>query len=157
MANKYLEIRDHINSILDAVEGVGITHGRARLAIDWAKYILLFRFAAKNQIRGWEITRGSVREHLRGAYFRHHSFVLRGHLSFNDEGASDEEWQPLLDEICAAFRNVQAPGAATWWYGNGDQPSEAPPQVLINDIRIFGSVLCHHAEIHISVTERIVP
>lgn len=153
---KYLEIRDDIKGKLEAVEDVGVVHGRARMSGDWGKYLQLFKDPADDRIRGWEITRGAVRQHVAGANFRHHLFILRGHLGLNDADATDEAWQVLIDAICDAFQDARPPANASWLYQNGDAPAEAAVQVPINEIRLFGSVLCHYAEVHLSITQRIV-
>lgn len=155
MASKYLEIVGAIKAVLTALE-CGKVHTYARITTNWSKYIEFFRDTDKT-IRGWEITRAEVPESLKGAYFRHHRMVLRGHLGIQDEKESDLEWQVLLDDICEAFRAEVPTASRTWLYGNGTNPSEAPAQIRVNDQRLFGSVLCHYAEVHLTVTERIIP
>ncbi|MCF6265233.1 MAG: hypothetical protein L3J57_01655 [Desulfuromusa sp.] len=155
MASNYLEIRNHIKTILTTL-GCGKVHGYARLILDWSKYIKAFQ-DVDGKIRGWEISRKTIREHQDGAFFRYSLFILRGHLGVQDAVASDEEWQVLIDDVCEAFRQPTPPANAIWWYGNGDNPKESPAQVVDNDPRVFGNVLCHYAEIHLTVTERIVP
>lgn len=153
--NNYLAILADIKAKLAAVPGVGQVHDYSRLAVDWATYISRFKDSASGRIKGFEITRTAVPEHLRGAFHRHHRFVLRGFLGFEDAAATDKIFQPLIEEVCAAFRKA-APGAA-WLYQNGDAPGESCVQVTTIDERMFGSVLCHYCEIQLSVTERINP
>jgi hypothetical protein len=155
MANKYLTIRNAIKALVEGVDGVGVVHGRSRLATNWKKYIERFYFAETGRIQGAEITRTGFSEHRAGAYLRHHKFVIRVFLGFQDEAATEETFQPLIDEICEAFRT--AGPEASWLYGDGDNPANSPAQAPVIDERMFGDVLCHYAEIHLSVTERINP
>jgi hypothetical protein len=155
MANKYLTIRNAVKAKVEGVEGVGMVHGRSRLATNWKKYIERFFYEATGRIQGAEITRTGFSEHRATAFFRHHKFVIRVFLGFQDEAATEEIFQPLIDEICEVFRTA-APGAA-WIYGDGDNPEASPAQAAVIDERMFGDVLCHYAEIQLSVTERINP
>ena len=156
MASNYLAIVAGIKAVMQGVPGIGTVHDRSRLAADWAAYIARFRDPATGRIHGWEITRVAVPEHLRGVTFRHHVFALRGYLGIEDAAATDHLFQVLIDEVCAAFRTAAPPNAATWEYHDGDAAEQGPAQVRLIDERTFGAVLCHHAEIHLSVSERIV-
>jgi len=156
MADTYFDILADIIAKLGEIAGVGKIHDHQRQIYDQAKYIAAFK-DSDGRIRGWEVTRGPVTEHNRGPFFRHHRFILRGHLGLEDAAATDKPWQALIDTICAKFRNADpADLTAAWGYYNGDSGEEAPCQVPVNDQRVFGQVLCHYAEIHLSVTERIV-
>jgi hypothetical protein len=150
----YRDLLADIVPKLKAVPGTGIVHDYERQAADLGKFIALFKDPASGQIRGWEITRRAVPEHRRGATFRHHQFRLNGYLGLRDADATSIELQELADAVCAAFRTA-GPGP-TWVYGNGDDPEASPCQVERIDDRMFGGVLCHCAEIALSVTERIV-
>ncbi|MBE0596850.1 MAG: hypothetical protein IH614_06260 [Desulfuromonadales bacterium] len=153
--NNYLAIVADIAAKLAAIDGIGIIQDRPRLTASWAAYIARFKNNA-GRILGGEISRGRVTEHRRGAFFRHHTFVLRWYLGFQDEAATDAVFQQLVEEICAAFRLAEPPAGASWLYQDGDNQDNSPAQVPVIDERMFGGVLCHHAEIHLSVTERIV-
>ncbi len=150
----YATILGDIATLLGEVSGVGVVHDYSRFTLDWKKYITLFQDTDK-KIRGWEISRGKVAEKKSGAYLRVHDIILRGHLQLEDANASDKTFQQTIDDVCAQFR--EQPEKAYWWYANAMSPDMAPCQVTANDIRLFGDVLCHIAEIHLSVTERIIP
>lgn len=153
---RYLEIRDDIKTILAEVEGIGSVHGYARFAKESARYLELFKHT-DGKINAWEITRRAVSEHKRGAFFRHHQIVLHGYMGLQDEVASEEAFQELADAVCAAFRVADpVTDPASWDYRNGDDPEASCAQVEVIDVRMFGNVLCHHAQILISVTEWIV-
>lgn len=155
--NNYLAILADIKAKLEAVPDRGVVHDYSRLTVDWGKYIERFKDATSGRIKGWEITRVAVPEHLRGAFHRHHRFVLRGFLGLQDAAATDKIFQQLIEEICSAFRKAEPPVGSSWLYRNGDAPDESCVQVPLIDERAFGSVLCHYCEIQLSVTERINP
>lgn len=156
MSARYSTIAADTKTKLESIPGSGIIHAYERQAVDLAKFITLFKDAT-GKICGWEITRRAVTEHQRGAIFRHHQMVLHGYMGLQDAAASAVTFQDLCDTICDAFRSAEPPPASTWEYRNGDEPDKTPPQIELITDRMFGPVLCHHAVITISVTERILP
>lgn len=151
--NNYLAIVADIKATLSAIPGVGMVHDYERWSADWDKFLGFFKDST-GKILGWEITRRSASEHQAGAYFRHHQFVLKGYMGLADAKGTGKTFQSLCEEVCAAFRNPAS--GASWDYRNGDSPDNSAAQIeSIND-RMFGNVLCHCAEITLSVTERII-
>lgn len=156
MGNNYVPIVAEIKEKMHTIADIGAIHMYERQVVDQAKFIQLFKDAT-GKILGWEITRRAVSEHQRGAWFRHHQFVLKGYMGLQDANATSIDFQELCEEVCNTFRTADptTPGA-TWDYRNGDDKTAAPAQIeSIND-RMFGAVLCHCAEITLSVTERIL-
>lgn len=159
MASKYTTILADIKAKMESIANIGIIHDYYRWSNNPAKFAALFSFttSGKKHIRGWEITRVQVPER-KGAVkvtLRHHKFMISGYMGVNDEDATDKIFQPLVDDVCEKFRDD--PGGGAWYYMNGDEPGNSPCQVQAIDVRIFGNVLCHHADILLSVTEHIIP
>lgn len=155
MSVRFSVIAADIKTKLETVSGTGIIHAYERQAADMKKFIELFKDHS-GKICGWEITRRAVPEHQRGAVMRHHQMIIMGYMGLQDATASSIVFQNLCDEVCDLFRTATPPVGATWEYRNGDEPAKTPVQIeLIND-RMFSNVLCHHAVIGISVTERII-
>lgn len=155
MSVRFSIIAADIKTKLETVPGTGIIHDYERQAADLKKFIELFK-APDGKICGWEITRRAVPEHQRGAVMAHHQMLLHGYMGLQDAAATGRVFQDLCDDIRDKFRAADSPAGATWEYRNGDEPEKTPVQVeLIND-RMFSNVLCHHAVISISVTERII-
>lgn len=155
MASNYQAILDDIAAKLATVAGIGIIHKYERQVADQAKFILLFKDST-GKICGGEITRRSFTEHQRGPYYRHNQMVLKWYMGLQDAAETSILFQELCEEISAVFRGAEPETTSPWYYGNGDDPTAAPAQgESIND-RMFGSVLCHCAEIAVSVTERII-
>jgi hypothetical protein len=156
----YTDIAPDIKTKLLEIPNIGLVYTYQRQAVDMSKFINLFARdigGGKKEIRGWEITRQAIAEHKRGAFFGHHVMIVRGYMGISDADASSETFQALVDLIRAKFRTAEPDdSAADWDYRDGDNITNSPVQVPLLDDRMFGSVLCHHAEIHISVTDRIV-
>lgn len=158
--SSYLEIIADIRSQLAGVSGAGRIHDYGRWSADQKKFIELFSYTpegdGKTQIRGWEFTRVKRTEHNRGASFIHHLFKLSGYMGLRDADATDIEFQILVDAVCDRFAAAEAPRDRGYYYMNGDDPEQAAAQAEAIDARSFGGVLCHHADILLSVTERVV-
>lgn len=157
--SRYTEILADIKTRLESVQNAGRVHDYARWSPDQARFLQFFSYrppGGEQQVRGWEITRTSASEHIQGAYFRHHVFVLTGYMGLRDADATDKKFQELVEAVCDRFRSAQPPAGSAWDYRDGDDPDNSPVQVDTIELRMFGNVLCHYAEIRLSVTERIV-
>ncbi len=169
MANSnYKEIGDAIAAEVSAVTNVGRLHKYQRWAPDLGRYIEHFKWDApdgKDQIRGWLLTRESAREELgsfassapggfvpAGINRRVHTFLLFGLMSLQDKTASETTFQDLIEDVCDRFRTNSA---LTLGGAVASLERITPPQVDRIDLRVFGSVLCHTAEIRIQAIERI--
>ncbi len=78
--------------------------------------------------------------------------MLFGILSLEDDAASEIVFQDLLELVCDRFRGNEALRL------RGRVPSLeriTPPQVDRIELRTFGSVLCHTAEVRIQAIERV--
>lgn len=154
--SNYLTILTDIKTKMESITDIGKVYDYERYSTDMATFINLFKvvISGVEQIRGWEISRFAVTEHKTGAYFRHHKFRISGYMGLKDSTATDKTFQQLVDAVSDKFRNSQ--GGSSWDYKDGDNPQNSPVQVPVIDVRTFGSVLCHHSEIILSVTERII-
>lgn len=153
--SEYANIVADIKDKLEEITGIGLVYDYERQITDMGKFIQLFKDSS-GKICGGEITRRAVPEHQAGAFFRHHQMVLRWYMGLQDASATSNTFQALVDDICDKFRTAEPATPATWQYRNGDEPDKAPAQVEIINDRMFGNVLCHCAEIALSVTERIL-
>jgi len=156
MSVRYSTIAADIKTKLEGVPGTGIIHAYERQIAEMAKFIALFK-DPDGKICGWEITRRAVPEHRAGAVFRHHQMILQGYMGLQDAAASSSVFQDQCDDVCDLFRAAEQPQSATWQYRNGDEPDKTPVQIELIADRMFSNVLCHHAVIRVSVTERILP
>ncbi|TAN61050.1 hypothetical protein EPN18_07380 [bacterium] len=156
MASNYVAIAANIKTKLLTVANIGQVHDYYRWSKDAGAFLAMFSatIGGVKQIRGWEITRTAVTEHKHGAFWRHHQFRISGYMGLQDAAGTDKTFQTLVENICETFRT--ADGGATWDYRNGDSPDNSAMQVNTIDVREFGAVLCHYAEITLSVTEKII-
>lgn len=172
-ASNYKQIGEGIAAEVEAVAGIGRVHLYQRYAADLAKYLDFFRWAApdgRSQIRGWVLTREAAREGLgsagssqaggfvpAGMNRRVHTFLLFGAMGLEDEAGSESAFQDLIEAICDRFRDNRAlrllDGAGAPTVATLERLQ--PPRVDAVDVRRFGAVLCHAAEIRIEAIERI--
>jgi len=158
----YQQILEDIRQKMEGIAGIGVVHNYQRWSADWKKFLQHFAYTPEGsdqqEIRGWTISRAAALEHLRGAYFRHHIFKLRGYMGLKDDAATEVTFQELIEDICDMFRSAEpVDPAANWYYLYGDEPDEDSAQAEVIDIRIFGGTLCHYAELTVHCMERIVP
>ena len=148
-------IRAQIYVILSGVTDIGKTYDYERWAADWGTFINFFKttIGGVDQVRGWEIGRRSATEKKivigigAASQEKTHVFVIRGFLGVNDASATEKTFNALIEAIAKAFRtNKTLNGTAT----NHDYI-----QAEVIDTRMFGGVLCHHAELTLTVYERI--
>lgn len=140
-------IRQQIYTILSGVPGVGKVYDYERWSVDWTKFVTLFQDSASGRILGWEMSRVAVESQFLSRVEEEvtHRFVIKGYLGLKDADATEKLFNGLIEAIRAAFRgNVTLNGVAEL-----ATPLTAP----IIDVRTFGSVLCHYAELHLAVTE----
>ncbi len=155
MASKYLDIVADIKSWMLEIPDIGVVWEFERWANTWSKFLDFFKYTTQDgttQIRGWEITRPSVRDEQKGAYLRHHRFKLTGYMSLKDLAATDLVFQELVDLVLETFREAQDP-AGRWFYLDENDDRDFSIQADNIYPRKFGDVLCHCAEISLSVVE----
>ncbi len=142
--------RAAIVAILEGVPGIGVVHDYQRWAAQWADFLALFQDPTTQTVRGCTITREATAETwLTNAQVeRRHTWVLTLMMALNDEAASEKTAQDLAEAVCDALRLDPALGGSA-------QGDSGPPQVRTFAPRLFGSVLCHVAEIAM-ITKEVV-
>jgi len=149
-------IRTQVGTILGEVAAVGKVYSYGVVAVtieDFAKAFL----ADDGTICGWRISRESSEEKYDdpAESTAKHTFKLTGYKALSVVNGSDAVWQALLNAICGRFRfdhylsGINDSGAT-------QVTQVSPMQILKSDERLFfDSVLCHYAELAITVEELI--
>ncbi len=140
-------IRQKIFDIISAVPDTGIGHLYERWAVDWGKFIEFFKDSASGRILGWEITRpGVASQRLNNIENQDdHRYVVKFYMGVKDADATELLFEAKIEAIRAAFRlNITLDGEC-----NGTSAMSK----TAGDTRMFGSVLCHYAELTITATE----
>jgi hypothetical protein len=158
----YSAIVTDIKAKLTEIADIGLVHTYSRWSNDMNKFLALFSRDlgnGKKEIRGWEMTRVAAPEKKDGnTFLRIHRIKLSGYMGLQDAEGTELIFQGLVEEISDKFRTAEpADGdAAPWWYMDGPNSRNSCVQVETIDSRMYGAVLCHHADIYITVTERII-
>ncbi len=134
--------RAAIKTILDGIAGIGVVHEYQRWAAHWTAFLSRFQDPATQTIRGCTVTRESTCEAwiAIGQVERRHTWVVTFYMGLDDAGASEIAAQGQVEVICDVLRLDPA------LRGSAENDS-SPPQVRRFEPRLFGSVLCHVAEI----------
>jgi|GEM_PF-664044 len=141
-------IRAAIKARLDALgAGIGRVHDYERWNVSGANFLTLFQDTATKKIFGWEIMRRAVRAQkvTMRRYKLIHRYVLRGYYGLEDSAATEKTVNALVDQIVLDFMLTKLSGT------QGEQMPEASIEV-----RMFGHVLCHVAEITLPEVAEIV-
>ncbi len=148
-------IRAQIYAILNGLTDIGKVYDYERWAADWNVFINLFKatVGGVDQIRGWEISRRSVKEEKIvlgiGASTNEitHGFLIRGYMGINDASATEKTFNALIEAIAAVFRSNKKL--------NNTARDHDFIQAEVIDTRMFGGVLCHYAELSLTAYQRI--
>ena len=141
-------IREQIAVILGTVTDVGKVHNRFRYTADAAAFLTLFKttIGGKDQIRGWMISQIAPLSEDR-EQVKKRTYAIDGYLGFQDLESTELTMAALLDAIAAQFRANKTLNAAALGHEY--------IQVVTNEPRQFGAVLCHHARLTLAVYDYI--
>jgi len=153
-------IRAAIKTIMEDVSGIGKVHDYQRLTHEWKQYQKLF--TKDDIVNMWEIERAEVRRWVEatqgpagGVERVIHTFILRGFYRVNDTQESDKTFQNLVEGVCQAFRTKPTLKVSGTSYAEVVHESEERPIVGIIYKDFLGAVLCHVADISVSVQEKV--
>jgi hypothetical protein len=143
-------IRNEIGQIIETVTGIGIVHSYLRWSNTFDGFLNLFKDST-DKINGCMITRVKTPEEFVGGgrtSERSHMMKIVCIYGLKDGDASELYFQDtIIEGICVALRHEKTL--------NNRRANLGLPQVDIVEPRKFGSVLCHYAEITVSVTEMV--
>ncbi len=136
-----------VKTILEGVGGVANVYDRVR---NWQteKQFLDGARTAGGGVQCWFITREATTAEDRGARLtaRRHTLAVHGYAGVEDAAASETSFQALVESAVAAL------GADRKLKGTARH--SRPAQVRAVDFRILSNVLCHHAEIVLTVEDK---
>ena len=141
-------IRAAIKTTLSGVSNIGQVHDYERWASDWSKFIAFFkvRISGVDHVRGWEIGRKAPISEDETSV-KKHTYAIKGYMGVDDAAQSEKTFNTLVDAAAAAFRSDRTLGGAALGHDF--------IQVDALDTRSFGGVLCHYAELSLTVYEHI--
>jgi len=145
------DIRAAVAATITAVEGVGsagvVVHQYQRWAADWSRVLELFK-GDGDRIHAWMVTRKRTpvkRDNLPTMQRLHH-FRIMGIYGVKDAAASELVFQDLVENVSIALDNNPTL--------NGTVLDSGPTQIDDVDVRAFGKILCHVAELSLDAHER---
>lgn len=151
MSTTYETLRDLIVAQINTVASIGLVYGRERWEATWTDFLALFKDNTTTTIRGWTLAleeQANVDDKYAamGQHAYMYKFVVRGYLGFEDAANTDDTFSVLVEEVRAALDDQ-----ASWSSTPGVVKFGTEVIVQVVDKRMFGSVLCHHAEIHVLI------
>lgn len=142
------EILAAVKAKLEDIPNIGKVYARQRFAADWSKYLGLFKttVGGQEQIRGWVVTLDennpmapSLDEF--GEVNRTYNVLIWGMLGFQDASNTEGAFFDLCETIADSL-DAEVDLGLSYVTKGGVGPTSWRRQ----DLRQFGSVLCHYAE-----------
>ena len=137
-----------LERVVSAVDKVGVVHTFERYAADPDTFDSLFRTTVGNrkQIRAWTITRNATSAVASqfDKVTRTYTYTVRGYMGYEDKTATELEFQELIELVMDALDQQDDLDETAVLYSVG------PSQLRTLELRQFGSVLVHYAEILVS-------
>lgn len=139
-------IRDELVKIIKAVDGIGKVHDYRRHTTAWVE--IYERHKTGGVINNWEITRtalgqdvGALQNLAGNEPFFHdnHSILILGHMTVNDDKATEKTFQDLIDAIVKAIRLDNRL--------NGSVLLPRSLQAPVINYSSFGGILVHNTEL----------
>lgn len=151
MATVFEGMRDAIVARLNTVANIGVVQSRERWSDDWQDFLNLFKDTPSSSIRGWTVTWDGNKDveseaAALGQRAYAYTFVIRGYLAFSDANNSEDTFGVLIEGVRDSLNNQRTFGVS------GILPFSGVVEVAHHEKRIFGSVLCHYAEVMLTVT-----
>lgn len=147
-------IRAAIKTAVESVSNVGLVYDYQRLTTEWDGFLNLFKttISASEVIRGWCITCEGVtpveRETYGGNtsnYARNYPYKIRGYFGVDDSAASEKTAFAIAELVVDALTDHISSAAL-----------DNIPSLDIFEPRVFGGVLCHFAEISMTVLDEYI-
>jgi len=147
-------------NVFEGVTGHGIVHEYERWSKNWSTLLNLFK-DSNSRINGLTISRKGTaqRQATIGEVEKAHVLRIQAVYGLNDADGSETTFQSLLEDYVAAFNdddnktlnNTCLTIDPDWG------PMENAVGLQIDDVttRIFGTVLCHHADMRLCAIETI--
>lgn len=146
--------RTYIESVVSGIANVGEVHDYQRWAVQWPDFLEKFKTTISNStvIRGWTIScQGWSAQYLPGSepdenskniVVREYVYKIRGFFGVDDANESEKTAVAIVEDVCEALdADAELHEQQYLW-------DKIPPAQLDTfEYRMFGSVLCHYAEI----------
>ena len=151
-----VDARDYIQGIINEATNAPVFNYERRFETmeDLRTNITTTDDEGNQRLHGWTITvesdspeSDSPEGTLDASFKRVYHFVLRGYFSLDDSQQTGAEWQEELEDIHTKLDNDPTLG------GNCIRSDPCVGRVR-DEHRVYGSVLCHYAEIALSVEQR---
>ena len=150
-------VRAAIKTVLDGVSNKGVVYDYERWSTSWDTYLTRFKVTidSTDQIRAWTIACASFtqeriefRTEGKAGILRTYQWIIRGYLSLDDSAATEKTAIALAEDVIEALDDADTIRPPTAGFYDAQ-----PAQLRTFELRMFGDVLCHYAEIGIIIQE----
>ncbi len=149
----YSDLRDALVARINTVANIGLVHNRERYSSNWTDYLAQFAstISSQKQVRGWWVTWDGIPAAWEdgsafGRIAEQYVFTVRGVQGMDDSANTEGTFGDLIEAVKAAIRNQASLSVA------GVESYSIIVTVPTLELRQFGSVLCHYAELRVVLT-----
>jgi hypothetical protein len=155
-------IKQRIVTSINLVPNTGNVYDRIKYSSNWQRLGDDFFYSdpetGRNQVRGWWVTIPTLREDLRlrsfDAYWHTYMYPIHAIMTYSDQGDTEPRFNNMIWSVQAGLikhgflgLGPQFPQPDGTWVIDGTVEVSVPTV----DVRFYGSVLCHHCEMQLSV------
>lgn len=155
-----------IVSVIKGVPNTGNVYDRVKYNSNWQRFRDDFLFAdpatGYTQVRGWWITIPVLSEYPQGrsfdAHWHNYTYPIRAVMSYSDKGDTEPVFNDMIWKV---FDQLHDQGTLGLGPNNPTIDQFGNPAFVIDgsidvavpvvDMRFFGSILCHYAEMRMQV------
>lgn len=149
-------IRASIKTAIQTVTNVGVVYDYLRFASNWDDFLDLFKttISGTDMIRGWHFTCNGLnpsveRETFAGTFdsgeiTRDYQYKILGYASLDDSAATEKTFFAIAELVLDALSNRITGG------------KDNIPTLTTFEPRTFGGVVCHFAEITMTVEDDLI-
>ncbi len=150
-------VRAAVYAVVNAVPNKGVAYDYERHSTTWQAYLTLFKVTvgSTDQIRAWTVACASFtqeriefRTEGKAGLLRTYQFIIRGYLGLDDSAATEKTAIALAEDVIEALDDATTIRPPTAGYYDAQ-----PAQLRTFELRMFGDVLCHYAEIGVVIQE----
>ncbi len=145
--------RTDLYAAVNGVSNIGLGYTYYRYQNEWNDFLALFKttISSTPQIRGFMLEYRGVQENVNIQFnpgeHRNNIWYVHLFLGLSDANTTESTFATLIESVITAIKTSTALHTQTTYFFT------APAFTPIYEIRNFGDVLCHYAQMEVSITE----
>lgn len=154
-------VKQAIVAVISGVNGTGQVFDRVKYSSNWQTFGDQFYYVdpatGSKQVRGWWVTLPTMQEDTTNSDFETHwhryTYPLHAIMTYTDKGSSEPEFNNMIWSVFDILHVQGVLGLGPSAPVNGSSVIDGSIEIEVPtvDLRFYGSILCHHAQLQMSV------